>query len=39
MLLADILKKQFIKFINPALVLVLKRENHSAEFSNNVLFM
>jgi hypothetical protein len=25
------LKKQFIKFINPALFLVLKRENHSAE--------
>jgi len=25
------LKKQFIKFINPALLLVLKGENHSAE--------
>jgi hypothetical protein len=30
-LLADVLKQQFIKFINPALLLVLKRENHSAE--------
>jgi len=30
-ILADILKKQFIRFINPALFLVLKRENQSAE--------
>jgi hypothetical protein len=30
-LLAHFLKKQFIKFINPALLLVLRRENHSAE--------
>ena len=30
-LLADILKKQFIKFINPVLLLVSKRENQSAE--------
>jgi len=27
----DILKKQCFKFINRALLLVLKRENHSAE--------
>jgi len=31
MLLAHILKKQFIKFIDPALLLVLKRENDSAK--------
>jgi len=30
-LLADILKKQFINFINPDPLLVFKRENHSAE--------
>jgi hypothetical protein len=30
-LLADALKKQFIRFINPALLLILRRENHSAE--------
>ena len=29
--LADILKKQFVRFINPVLLLVLKRENRSAE--------
>jgi hypothetical protein len=30
-LLADILKKQSIKLINPALLLVLKKENYIAE--------
>jgi len=30
-LLAEILKKHFIKFINPALLLILKGENYSAE--------
>ena len=38
-LLAHILKKQFIKFINPALLLVLKRENIVQNFKQCVIYV